>query len=142
MVTLRNKKTGEVRTWATDNADIVARLVRVGWGLVEAGEEPAAARPSIDDSDILTVGDDRYKEAVALASLLPPIPPPATTDDLTAIRGIGPGIAEALRVQGIDSYAALAGADAEKLADILDGSSEQQVAGWIARARALAGGTR
>ncbi len=41
MVTLQNKRTGEQRTWATDNADIVARLVRRGWVVVDALPSPA-----------------------------------------------------------------------------------------------------
>ena len=41
MVTLQNKRTGEQRTWATDNADIVARLVRRGWVVVDASPSPA-----------------------------------------------------------------------------------------------------
>ena len=40
MVTLQNKKTGEKRTWDTDNADVVARLVRVGWVVVGEGLPP------------------------------------------------------------------------------------------------------
>ncbi len=41
MVTLQNKRTGEQRTWATDNADIVARLVRRGWVVADALPSPA-----------------------------------------------------------------------------------------------------
>ena len=61
-------------------------------------------------------------------------------DDLTAIRGIGPRIAEVLAGMGIDSYAALAQADAAALDRGLDGSSERQARGWIEQAQALAKG--
>lgn len=54
-------------------------------------------------------------------------------DDLTEIKGIGPKFAEQLSGLGIDSFAALAAADADALADALDGPAA--VESWISEAR-------
>jgi len=53
MVTLRNKKTGEVRTWATDNAELVERLERVGWEVLPSPRpSPAGER---DDAGLVSM---------------------------------------------------------------------------------------
>lgn len=63
--------------------------------------------------------------------------PSVRRDNLRAIRGIGPRVAEALTVLGVNSYADLVGWDAGLLAAALDGSSQAQVERWQAQARTL-----
>lgn len=63
----------------------------------------------------------------------------AAKDDLTAINGIGPKIAEALQALGITSFAELAQASAEDLAHKLQsirGINPEKVTNWIEQARA------
>ncbi len=50
---------------------------------------------------------------------------PAKADDLTKIEGIGPKAAEALTNNGIDTYAALAKADPEKIKEVLTEASSR-----------------
>lgn len=60
----------------------------------------------------------------------------ASSDDLTAIKGIGPVFAERLHKEGITSFGDLVGADAAAVATHID-VSEAQVADWIRQARSL-----
>ena len=60
-----------------------------------------------------------------------------STDDLKAIRGIGPRTAEALGSLGVESYTDLAAWDTEALARALDGSSVAQVERWQGQALAM-----
>ena len=59
----------------------------------------------------------------------------ALADDLTEINGIGPAYAERLAAAGITSFAGLAEADADAIAESIDVSAEQ-VADWAAQAAA------
>lgn len=70
------------------------------------------------------------------------VPPPAGTgqaadgdtgDDLTEIIGIGPVYAERLRRDGIDSFRALAGADAARVAEVAQ-VPDGRAADWIGQA--------
>jgi kynureninase len=63
LVTLQNKRTGEQRTWDTDNADIVERLVRKGWVVVDALPSPA---PVVVAPVVASLA---YFESVGLAAL-------------------------------------------------------------------------
>lgn len=67
-----------------------------------------------------------------------PPPPEPSSDDLTAIKGIGPAYAARLDRAGVSSFRALAEADAVALAASL-GISANTAAGWIAQANDLAG---
>lgn len=62
-----------------------------------------------------------------------PPPPETSSDDLTAIKGIGPVYAARLDEAGVRSFRALAEADASALADSL-GISVDNAAAWIAQA--------
>ena len=80
--------------------------------------------------------------ADALASRQPtPIAAVAAPQPLTPIRGIGPVFEQRLYAAGIQSYAALAAATPEQLAQIVNAPkpSQPDYAGWIAEARRLAG---
>jgi predicted flap endonuclease-1-like 5' DNA nuclease len=60
------------------------------------------------------------------------------SDDLTAIKGIGPAIQEKLRALGIATFSDLARADPKALTKRLRGAqpiSEARVRGWIEAAR-------
>ncbi len=63
--------------------------------------------------------------------------PPRThdpgSDDLTEINGIGPTYSERLAAAGIDTFAALAAAEAADLAERID-VPETRVADWIGQA--------
>ncbi len=76
MVTLQNKKTGEKRTWDTDNADVVARLVRVGWVVVgeglppEVGPRPTGRitpKPAPKKSSFIGAGEEPATEGEPVA---------------------------------------------------------------------------
>ncbi|MGI9647434.1 MAG: helix-hairpin-helix domain-containing protein [Acidimicrobiia bacterium] len=58
---------------------------------------------------------------------------PATVDDLTEIKGIGPKYSQQLLDLGITSFGELAGADAAALNESFDARAD--VEGWIAQAR-------
>ena len=62
-----------------------------------------------------------------------PPPPDESSDDLTAIKGIGPVYAARLDERGVSSFRALADADAAALAASL-GISADAAAAWIAQA--------
>lgn len=62
-----------------------------------------------------------------------PPAPDETTDDLTAIKGIGPVYASRLDESGVSSFRALANADATALAASL-GISSKAAEAWIAQA--------
>ncbi len=90
-------------------------------------DHPLPARPVIEDADILTVGDDRYKEAVALAGLFPSIPPAVS---FQAVQGIGPQIERALYDAGFSTWADVMSAGAEEI--------DRRISGiGLNRARAL-----
>jgi predicted flap endonuclease-1-like 5' DNA nuclease len=59
--------------------------------------------------------------------------PPAATDDLTEIKGIGPKYAQQLADLGMTSFAALAAADPEQLSS--DFEARAQVDDWITQAK-------
>lgn len=64
---------------------------------------------------------------------------PARTDDLTAIKGIGPTFARRLKEAGITTYAALANLTADQVRTITQMADWQgDPADWIAQAQALA----
>jgi predicted flap endonuclease-1-like 5' DNA nuclease len=68
----------------------------------------------------------------------PEVAPQVVSDDLTAIRGIGPAIREKLRALGIATFIDLARADPKALTERLKGAqpiSEARVRGWIEAAR-------
>lgn len=61
---------------------------------------------------------------------------PASSDDLTAVTGIGPVYSQRLRSAGVTTFAALASADVQELSQAIDVSAAQ-VAGWVEQAREL-----
>lgn len=63
-------------------------------------------------------------------------------DDLTRLEGIGPTYAQRLRENGITTFAALADADEQSIATIIDAPAWRQAnyGDWIAQARLLAWG--
>jgi large subunit ribosomal protein L21 len=69
----------------------------------------------------------------------PPAEPAAGSDDLTAIRGIGPAMHKRLGAMGIHTMADLAAANADDLTERLKADkavvSHAQVAAWIEAAR-------
>ena len=60
--------------------------------------------------------------------------PGPDSDDLTAIKGIGPVYAAKLTEMGIESFAALANASSAAIADRLD-TAESRTASWIDQAK-------
>ncbi len=68
----------------------------------------------------------------------PPAPVPSTagveSDDLRAIRGIGPVFANRLAESGVATFRSLADADAATIAETL-GIAENRVQDWIVQAR-------
>lgn len=91
----------------------------------------------ITDAQLADALASRYS---ALASPIT-APPVAAPQPLTPIRGIGPVFEQRLYAGGIQSYAALAAATPEQLAQIVNAPKPAQpdYAGWIAEARQLAG---
>lgn len=109
--------------------------------------------PTVDGEALfLTGGEDERRVP------LPPAPPPmvpamsreerrqrnggvAPADDLTRIKGIGPGTAAKLKKLGVLNFGQVARLDAETLKrPALDAlGSDEQWADWIAQAKALAG---
>lgn len=74
-----------------------------------AAEEPAAEEPKAEEAAAPVVAEA-----------------PAEADDLTKIEGIGPKIAEVLGGAGIKTFADLAGADADKVKEVLTENSLAQ----------------
>lgn len=68
----------------------------------------------------------------------PPVQAPAAADDLSAVKGIGPVFKARLATAGITTFAGLAAADPEVVAEYI-GASHSQVEDWISQAAALAG---
>lgn len=62
----------------------------------------------------------------------------AKSDDLTAIKGIGPVFAKRLAEAGLTTYAALAEASPERLRDITQAPPMAEPDEWIAQARQMA----
>ncbi len=73
----------------------------------------------------------------------PPAAPAGRKDDLTRIKGIGPGVARQLEAMGIRSFAQLAALSPDELADVdakltsIKGSCYRN--DWVGQAKALAG---
>jgi predicted flap endonuclease-1-like 5' DNA nuclease len=65
-----------------------------------------------------------------------PAAPGLPADDLSAIKGIGPVYSARLAEAGIESFAALAAADAAALAEQIDAPTAQ-LEDWIAQAQGL-----
>lgn len=63
----------------------------------------------------------------------PNTPEPKVADDLTLVTGIGPAFAKRLNAAGITSFAELASADANTLAETID-VAESKVADWVNQA--------
>lgn len=63
---------------------------------------------------------------------------PAKSDDLTAIKGIGPTFARRLAEAGYTSFAALAGATPDHLREVTKAPPMANPDDWIAQARQLA----
>lgn len=68
------------------------------------------------------------------------VAPPAVPDDLTQIKGIGPVYAQRLQEAGLATYAALAAASPQQVADVVGRKSWQAAdpADWIAAAAQMA----
>jgi ribosomal protein L30 len=96
-------------------------------------EEPTvqAGKPAVTQELV----DEAAAQAEASA-------PPSATDDLEVIEGIGPKIAGVLREAGINSFAELAAADKERLAEILHGANLRSASSetWAEQAGLAAAG--
>jgi predicted flap endonuclease-1-like 5' DNA nuclease len=125
-------KTGADLTWLVWAFLIVfVVLVLVGWlatqkGWIKKEEEPAGDAHGHDEHG----HEHDHAES------------PATPDDLTKIEGIGPKVAKLLSETGIETYAALAAADKDKVQALLNENGLQYMnpEGWIEQAKLAAEG--
>jgi large subunit ribosomal protein L21 len=120
-------------------ADGVRRLLR-------RRQQQSAALASHDQpSEYIPVTDQRASEPAqtATTSSKPatgkkaPAGSKPTTDNLTAIKGIGPVFAKRLNEAGIATYAALAAASADQLREVTHATAASSPEEWIAQAKAL-----
>ena len=96
----------------------------------EPPKEEIVASPGAEEGVLEDVGKADEKSAEESAQI--------TEDDLTLIKGIGPGIQQKLRSFAIATFADLAMADPEELTEKLRASqpiSVARVRGWVAAAR-------
>ena len=95
----------------------------------------AAAR-----ADLAAAGAD--PAAVRAEDIAPAARPDVATDDLTAIEGIGPRIAELCRSRGYDTWARLGAADVDDLRRMLEAAGPRfrvhAPSHWAEQARLLA----
>lgn len=87
---------------------------------VETKAPPVVAKTPKPEIDV-----EATKEAVAEENEAPKKEKSAKSDDLTKIEGVGPKAAEAMVAAGIDTYANVAKADADKIKEILTESSSR-----------------
>jgi predicted flap endonuclease-1-like 5' DNA nuclease len=107
------------------------------------GDEPERGRPAQGQNQqaIRTASDNEAADVDAAATWRPAPGEPAVAkpqaDDLTVIRGIGPAIAERLNALGVRSFAELAAADPEDLAEWIGRRpvTADRVRDWIAEAK-------
>lgn len=91
-----------------------------------SAETPSAPNVTDDGAGDAEAEDDRAAETSA----------PATADDLTQVKGIGPVYASRLAEVGITTFAALAAADADTIATVADVAGAAAV-DWVDQARSL-----
>jgi predicted flap endonuclease-1-like 5' DNA nuclease len=107
------------------------------------GDEPEKAKPAEDQKRqaTRTASETEAADVDAAATWQPAPGEPAVakpeTDDLTVIRGIGPAIARKLDALGIRTFADLAAADPEDLADKVASRpvTASRVREWVAEAK-------
>lgn len=99
----------------------------------DAAIEEVAAEKPVAEVEEVAVAEPVVEEVVEDAA------PSVEADDLTKVNGIGEVFSERLQEEfGIGSFAQLAAADAEQLAETCERSFEE-VADWISQAKELAG---
>ena len=128
----------ELRTQAAAHAKQQAAEIRT------AKTEIAALRAELDLVSTATatpVADVAAVAAVAAVVAEPPVAP-VIPDDLKRIEGIGPKMAQALRVVGIETFGQLAAAPQERLQSAIDAAKlmSPSVATWAKQAQFLADG--
>jgi predicted flap endonuclease-1-like 5' DNA nuclease len=130
---------------AADQIDAVRRNVTALQRELEAAGDPAAARLARSVAAIAEDVDLAYLSVSNGPGQRPRRPHPGPSndirDDLTRIKGIGPGTQARLNQAGIVTYIQVALSAPEDLRRILGGSASRlaNVEDWIAQARGLAG---
>ena len=135
---------GEESTEAGPAAELVAE-VPSGVAALEEPTERELAAPGIEDSTVSLPPEAADEPAHGIAmptfSEAPTAEIPAVTDNLRAVRGIGPSMERTLHALGIVSYRQLAmldGAELERLrGELTDFRGRIEREDWIGQARAL-----
>lgn len=101
--------------------------------------EPAQQQPSTDAAGgkPADASAPSATDAPAVAAAAPSSAPQGGSDDLTAIKGIGPAIARKLEAAGVRSFADLAAADPNDLARKIASRpvTAERVRTWVSEAR-------
>ncbi len=130
-------------TAAPSKAEVVEKVEEEKAVTAKAPKEEKAEAPKAKDTpeqakDDAAVISEKKEKAEAKKAVK------AESDDLTKIEGIGPKAAEALSNAGIDSYAKLAKANADKIKEILTESSSRMAhldpGSWPKQAKMAADG--
>jgi small subunit ribosomal protein S2 len=130
-------------TAAPSKAEVVEKVEEEKAVTAKASKEEKAEAPKAKDTpeqakeDAAEISEKKEKAKVKKAVK-------ADADDLTKIEGIGPKAAEALSNAGIDSYAKLAKANADKIKEILTEASSRMAhldpGSWPKQAKMAADG--
>ena len=130
-------------TAAPSKAEVVEKVEEEKVVTAKAPKEEKAEAPQVNDTpepvkdDAAVISEKKEKAEVKKAVK-------ADADDLTKIEGIGPKAAEALSNAGIDSYAKLAKANADKIKEILTEASSRMAhldpGSWPKQAKMAADG--
>jgi predicted flap endonuclease-1-like 5' DNA nuclease len=125
-------------------------MARTGTAPVEAIAAIAVVEPTLPDptpvrSPVFTIVPEAAPEAIpepAVEDAVTSAPAPVAANDLTAIKGIGPKLAQQLTAAGItrfDQLAALQDDQLEQMSSTISGFSARAVQGdWIMQATQLA----
>jgi len=119
----KSKPEGKDRTTEIEEAPVVAAgndTPKPTPETVETKAPPVVAKTPKPEIDV-----EATKEVVAEEKEAPKKEKSVKSDDLTKIEGVGPKAAEAMVAAGIDTYANLAKADADKIKEILTESSSR-----------------
>ena len=156
------QQAAEIRTAKTEIAALQAQLDAAPAGAAPVVVSPAVTTPAVATPAVVppAVADDRSVRAFAAssettASTAPVVDAPADApvvsdapdvpvipDDLKRIEGIGPKMAQALRVAGIETFGQLAVAQQERLQSAIDAAKlmSPSMATWAKQAQFLADG--
>lgn len=112
--------------------NLISRWMEMATWWLPKGDNDSSAEPSREPS----AAAEPAPETASTEAAAPAEPEaPTASDDLTAIRGIGPAMQKRLVAMGIRTHADLAAADAETLTERLKADkavvSQAQIERWI-----------